>query len=132
MYRSATPDGRNYKLNRLKVQVCTQAEDNPGGYVNIPVFSDKGNYVLLYCDFQGGERRDMSFELWKEDGIWDAVETISSQLNYSLLGVVANHYNDYLHRPNGAYGDYISLVNINIPLPAGTIVNIYGRWEKDA
>jgi hypothetical protein len=129
VYRTQTPDGRNYKLNRLKVYVCTPA-DNTGGYVNLPVYSNKGVYMLFYCQFTTAARQEMIFEAWKEADMWDAIETFSVHKDYSSLGVLANN-KGYLRTP-GAYGDYISIVNINITLPAGTIVNIYGRWEKDA
>lgn len=131
VYRTQTPNGRVYKLNRLKVYVRTPADNNDGGYVNLVVYSNKGNYIIFFCNFEKSVSREMVFEGWKEANMWDAEETSSTaSYAYSQLAKLTDG-KGYLREPN-AYGDYISIMNINQTLPAGTVVNIYGRWEKDA
>ena len=128
--RDKTPDGRAYKLNRVKVYVRIPAENNTGGYVNLPMFSNAGKNVIFFCQFGSGERREMTFEAWKEANAWDAVGAVSATKDFSYLGTVAEQ-NNTLHEP-GAWGDYIYHLQINVPIPAGSVVHIYGRWEKDA
>lgn len=123
--RTKEPDGTLYNFKKFRFMVISPAVNEAANYVNGLVYSDNGSRVIFYMPISKDEVRRTHAEIWRTGVTWDAAYTGNTNASYDTLCKFGSAEGDKLYTPN-SFGEYIASFSINVKLPAGTIIKIWG------
>ena len=118
--RTNEPDGTPYKFDKFKYCVITPAVTSDNMYVNVLLYSDTNIYVVSYTKLE--RNVNIATGEIKKEGTWECIQTNTGEIG---IQTITKTTQENLYIPN-AYGKYIAKFFININLPAGTKIYIYG------
>ena len=112
--------GSPYKFDKFKYCVITPAVTSDNMYVNVLLYSDTNIYVVSYTKLE--RNVNIATGEIKKEGTWECIQTNTGEIG---IQTITKTTQENLYIPN-AYGKYIAKFFININLPAGTKIYIYG------
>lgn len=123
-FRAAEPDGKYYRFSAIKYMVNIPASNTVSSYVNAVVNSNTNKYIVFYTPYSANKNLLIFGELWKSGDHWD--NFYSSTTSEYNMSVDKKSDSPHLYE-DGAYGDYISSINLNREMPAGTVIKVWGK-----
>lgn len=123
--RTKEPDGTPYNYKKSKYRIVIPAENQIVTYANVVIFSDINIYVVAYSNITKGKKCCIWGEITKCNDTWDIAYVYNSNDTYGVLNKPMVSGFDKLYTPN-EYGNAITKFSINIPLAAGSMVQIWG------